>query len=1528
MCGGGSTNQTTQAVTIPPNVLARYDAVNAKASAAAETPFQKYEGEFVAPVNAQQQAGMSGTDRYANFAQPTYQEGIGLTRTALNQAQPYIDSATGQLMNAQSQAQPYIYGATGQLMDAQGQGQAGINQAANQYGTAANRYGTAESTYGNAYSGAQPYQAGATNAAMAGMQAVNPTGLGAAQIGQFMDPYLGTVVGNTAKLLNQQNQQAQAGQLGSAIKSGAFGGDRAGIAAANLAQQQGLAAGSTLGGLLSQGYGQALSAAQQQQGVSLGAAQANRAAMQQGAGQLQSIGQQGYSQGMGLGQAQQGIGGAYQGLGGAQAALGQQAYGMGAQTAQQLAALGQQQYGMGAQTSQQLAALGQQQYGMTSGAANQIANLGMGAQTAGLQGAQAQLTAGQIAQQTQQAQDTALYNQHLMEASYPFQVAQFEANVAEGTGGLSGSTTTTNQPGGFFSDRRLKENVKEIGKTFDGQPIYSYRYKDGDPRTQIGLMAQDVEKKHPDAVGSSAGYRTVDYGKATEDAADRGHFYSGGVVPTSEGGHVGFEHMGEGYANGGMPILPGLGSADMQALLQAQAQMYAPFGEGGLYGSAASGAPGGGSSYVPQANLPVTRLTTAGELPAQESALSKAKKWSDLAQSVTSTYETGKKDWEKYKTDKAAADLKNPHASGGLVGHYAAGGGMPYGGGLDIPTSGAPAPQLAIAGPISAQSTGLDKLAEVASIADSATNIASGLNKDDKTTKHNRGGLVGHYGDGGVANSGGMPYGQPDAGMAIPNEKAETTTLATPGAVPEQETGLDKTKKVADIAKTAMTVAAMAGLARGGTAGGRKGYATDGSVGDIGIDDNAFDETKRQREMAEGAISAPLKPPYVINPQETNSPTVSGPRAVMFGAKYPTHEQMAAIAKAPPGQLAGTIDLNDPQQMAAQAVLNKQARQGWAAANPPSPGLAPAKWSAPVAAIAPELLRRRGLAPSKDSIQAPDWEWKDKGSLLPPVKMEDAHGPYMQRDETSTIDPSAPVPSPTDLKKPYSAGLSPLAAGYSTNAPVQELPTYTPQSGLDRTLGGIKAGLAPEIGAVKGVGSVMGSLGKSYLDKIKSGDAATITSLLAGIGAMGTAPTRSFGAALSAGLGTGAESYMAAKKAQADIGRTGAETGQVRGDTAATNLETWLTVHPKPFLGATLVKGEGAPGQPTLEYIDGSPVHWAASGAFVGAPTTSVGMVPNAVNQAVVGNTSEATSAVPTKPQSGAASPPLNGNAPPVAAPTHSNTPPKPPLKYIGDEAKGVGIPQITTFSALSPELQDKSKNEINSWKDQAAASQQNILNIDNQLEAIKRTKGTPLQSGLFEPFKQSFIAGANSIVDSIPLASPEWKEKIKGIFGNQALTAAQVADKYSKISSFIQAGNYDERSLGALQQSLAATPNMTMNSDAQYELLAKARIDEQRKADLANYADEYLRENAYGQQIISSSDINKAFGSSRNFNAAAYGQMQKNYEKFLQEPDFPQVIATLNSVRDPVLRAKYAAELDKKYNQPGFHRIIMGGIM
>lgn len=79
---------------------------------------------------------------------------------------------------------------------------------------------------------------------------------------------------------------------------------------------------------------------------------------------------------------------------------------------------------------------------------------------------------------------------------------------------------------GLFSDERVKENIVPIGETYDGQPIYKYNYKDS-PQTTIGLLAQDVEGRVPEAVGSVAGIKTVDYDVATKKA-ERGRPMAGG----------------------------------------------------------------------------------------------------------------------------------------------------------------------------------------------------------------------------------------------------------------------------------------------------------------------------------------------------------------------------------------------------------------------------------------------------------------------------------------------------------------------------------------------------------------------------------------------------------------------------------------------------------------------------------------------------------------------------------------------------------------------------------------------------------------------------------------------------------------------------------------------------------------------------------------------------------------------------------------------------------------------------------------
>lgn len=451
---GGKSTTSTQSVKIPPEVLARYNAVNARAEEAAAQPFQPYTGQFVAGLTDLQRAGMAGLNRAAGMTQQYYDTAAEMTR--------------------------------------------------------------------------------------AGSRGVGP--LTREQIRYYQDPYTESVVQPTLQALRQQQGQERAMQQAQAIRSGGFGGDRAGLERANLARQQALGTAQAISPLYSQGYQLGLQTAAGQQGVE-------------------------------------------------------------------------------AQNLQRQLAAGQQ-----------YAGLGTGLQQAALQGAQAQIGAGTLEQQTQQADMTARYQQFLQERGYPFQVAQFLANIAMGTGALSGSTTTTTQPTGFFSDRRLKDDVAPIGKTFDGQTIYRYKYK-GDDRTQIGLMADEVQKRKPEAVGLHDGYKTVDYEEATEDAA-RAKKAGGGLV----------------------------GADDLRAILEAQRAGFGPFG-GGVYGGAGQGMPmgKGGLGYVPQGALPVPKLVTAAGLGApRPSGLSEA-------------MQTGRNIADMAKMGKAglfgtAPTRDDPQGSRGLIG--------------------------------------------------------------------------------------------------------------------------------------------------------------------------------------------------------------------------------------------------------------------------------------------------------------------------------------------------------------------------------------------------------------------------------------------------------------------------------------------------------------------------------------------------------------------------------------------------------------------------------------------------------------------------------------------------------------------------------------------------------------------------------------------------------------------------------------------------------------------------------------------
>jgi Chaperone of endosialidase len=94
---------------------------------------------------------------------------------------------------------------------------------------------------------------------------------------------------------------------------------------------------------------------------------------------------------------------------------------------------------------------------------------------------------------------------------------------ANGLGALGGGISLATNLLGFLSDARAKDDIEPVGELYDGQRIYKYRYK-GDPRHQIGLIAQEVEENTPDAVIDMGGLKGVNYDRATSYAAGLGRF--------------------------------------------------------------------------------------------------------------------------------------------------------------------------------------------------------------------------------------------------------------------------------------------------------------------------------------------------------------------------------------------------------------------------------------------------------------------------------------------------------------------------------------------------------------------------------------------------------------------------------------------------------------------------------------------------------------------------------------------------------------------------------------------------------------------------------------------------------------------------------------------------------------------------------------------------------------------------------------------------------------------------------------------
>jgi len=181
------------------------------------------------------------------------------------------------------------------------------------------------------------------------------------------------------------------------------------------------------------------------------------------------------------------------------------------------------------------------------------AGIGQLTSNLGYQDASQLAAAGNQQQAQQQAVNDAASQNALNQQLWPMQQAQWLGSLAAGIGPLTGGTTASsgtasqsqgkgvgNMIGagltlaGMASDERVKENERVIGKSHDGQPIYAFNYV-GDPRTQLGLMAQDVEQHHPEAVTEVGGVKHVNYDTALSDTPVGMRMADGGIASLGNG---------------------------------------------------------------------------------------------------------------------------------------------------------------------------------------------------------------------------------------------------------------------------------------------------------------------------------------------------------------------------------------------------------------------------------------------------------------------------------------------------------------------------------------------------------------------------------------------------------------------------------------------------------------------------------------------------------------------------------------------------------------------------------------------------------------------------------------------------------------------------------------------------------------------------------------------------------------------------------------------------------------------------------
>lgn len=372
---------------------------------------------------------------------------------------------------------------------------------------------------------AQAVAAGASRVNRGDIRDISAERLRDTDLSAYMNPYTSKVIDVSLADLERSRQMQRAQDAARAAKAGAFGGSRQGVLEAETNRAFDDNAARTVAGLRSSAFenaqraamgdiGNQLTAQQANQNVDLGVGTTNAQL-----GTQASIASAGFANQANL----------------ANAAAQNQMAQFNADALNRFGLANQGALNDASRFNSQMGLQGAQ-FGLT--AAGQLGQLGAARQAMGLQGAAALENIGGQQRDLAQARLDAARNLELerlgvINQSLGFLDPNMGATVNSSGSSRGSSTSQTRESMGLgqiagialqgmalMSDKRAKEDIERVGDNPAGGGMYRYRMK-GTGEEQIGLLAQEVEKRDPGAVvQGDDGYKRVNYTRATGGLLD------------------------------------------------------------------------------------------------------------------------------------------------------------------------------------------------------------------------------------------------------------------------------------------------------------------------------------------------------------------------------------------------------------------------------------------------------------------------------------------------------------------------------------------------------------------------------------------------------------------------------------------------------------------------------------------------------------------------------------------------------------------------------------------------------------------------------------------------------------------------------------------------------------------------------------------------------------------------------------------------------------------------------------------------